>query len=131
MAALKEEEIHEYNASVLERVRQLCVRRGMSITKIEKALGYGNGTVSGWTKAKKKAPYDRIQAIAKLLDVPTIALTGEPSPTGEERNPVTDADLKLALFGSDSEITDAMLEEVKRFAAFVKQREQEKEESRD
>jgi transcriptional regulator with XRE-family HTH domain len=127
MAALTEEEIHEYNDSVLERIRQLCVKRGTSITKIEKTLGYGNGTVSGWTKAKKKAPYDRVEAIAKHLGVPTVALTGEPVPANDERNTVTDADLKFALFGGDGEITDAMFEEVKRFAAFVKQREQEKE----
>lgn len=131
MADLTEEEIHEYNEAVLTRIRQLCSRNNTSITKIEKALNYGNGTVSGWTKAKKKAPYDRIEAIAKHLGVPTVALTGEPAPANHERNAVTDADLKFALFGGDGEITDAMFEEVKRFAAFVKQREQEKEAKQD
>lgn len=126
MRALTEEEIHEYNEAILRRIRELCSRRGTSITKIEKALGYGNGTVSGWTKAKKKAPYDRVEAVAKYLDVPTMALTGEPEPLNRDPNAVTDADIKFALFGGDGEITDAMYEEVKRFAAFVKQREKEK-----
>ena len=85
MTALKEEEIHAYNEAVLARIRQLCVRRGSSITKLEKALGYGNGTVSGWTKAKKKAPYDRIEAIAAYLGVPTVGLTGELRPGGAGR----------------------------------------------
>lgn len=35
---------------------------------------------------------------------------------------VTDDDIKFALFGGDAEITDAMYEEVKRFAEFVKHR---------
>jgi hypothetical protein len=33
---------------------------------------------------------------------------------------VTDEDIKFALFGGDGEITDEMYEEVKRFAAFIK-----------
>ena len=41
---------------------------------------------------------------------------------------VTDDDIKFALFGGDGEITDAMYEEVKQFAAFVRQREAEKKE---
>lgn len=41
---------------------------------------------------------------------------------------VSDDDIKFALFGGSGEITDEMYEEVKRFAAFVRQREKEKSE---
>ena len=85
MAILSESEIHEYNEAVLMRIRQLCVRRKTSITKIEKALGYGNGTVSGWKNAKKKAPLERVVAIAEYLNVPVVALTGG-LPAEEELN---------------------------------------------
>lgn len=37
-----------------------------------------------------------------------------------------DEELKFALFGGDGEITDEMFEEVKRFAKYVKQREEDK-----
>ena len=94
MAALTEEEIHAYNEAVLARIRQLCARRGSSITKLEKALGYGNGTVSGWTKAKKKAPYDRIEAIASYLGIPTVGLTGEERPAMPEHDGLTLDDIK-------------------------------------
>ena len=77
MRPLTDEEIHEYNQAILTRIRELCVRRNTSITKIEKALGYGNGTVSGWKNAKRKAPYDRVVAVANFLNVPVMALTGE------------------------------------------------------
>ena len=45
--------------------------------------------------------------------------------TEQEKNrpAVTDDDIKFALFGGGGEITDAMYEEVKQFAAFVRQRE--------
>ena len=99
--------ISEYNASVLMRIRQMCIERGTSITKIEKALGYGNGTVSGWKNAKKKAPYDRIVAIAEFLDVPVSQLTGdepkfdiqlfaEKNPALENENGITDVQ-KMAI----------------------------------
>ena len=92
--AMSEKEIHAYNEAVLTRIRQLCARKGTSITRIEKALGYGNGTVSGWTKAKKKAPYDRIEAIARFLEIPTVGLTGEGSPARPEPDGLGTEDVK-------------------------------------
>ena len=49
------------------------------------------------------------------------------APLGGKR-PVSDEEIKFALFGGDGEITDEMYAEVKHFAAFVKQREKEKRE---
>lgn len=48
--------------------------------------------------------------------------------TGISSEPPEDMDaaLKFALFGGDGEITDEMFDEVKRFAAYIKQREQDK-----
>ena len=47
-------------------------------------------------------------------------------PTVSGERSVGDDEIKFALFGGDGEITDAMYEEVRRFAAFVKQREADK-----
>ena len=72
-----------------------------------------------------RIPYDRAVLIGKYLDIPVSRiLTGEDNAQLEPaKQTVTDADIKFALFGGDGEITDAMYEEVKRFAAFIKQRE--------
>lgn len=48
------------------------------------------------------------------------------APTKDDKR-ITDDDIKFALFKGDGEITDAMLDEVKAFAAFVQQREKAKE----
>jgi len=89
MENLTQSQIHEYNMAILTRIRELCVSRNTSITKIEKALGYGNGTVSGWNKAKKKAPYDRVVAIAIYLGVsPDYLETGH----RREKAPGTEAE---------------------------------------
>ena len=46
------------------------------------------------------------------------------APTDEGERTVSDDDIKFALFGGDGEITDAMYDEVKRFAQMVKLREE-------
>ena len=48
----------------------------------------------------------------------------EGKPTQDGERVVSDEDIKFALFGGDGEITDAMYEEVKRFARMVKLREE-------
>ena len=50
----------------------------------------------------------------------------EKTPTSEGERTISDNDIKFALFGGDGEITDAMFEEVRQFAAFVKNREAQK-----
>ena len=53
-------------------------------------------------------------------------LTGEKAkaPTPSDGRTVSDDDIKFALFGGDGDITDAMYDEVKRFAQMVKLREE-------
>lgn len=46
------------------------------------------------------------------------------APTPEGERTVSDEDIKFALFGGDGDITDAMFDEVKRFARMVKLREE-------
>ena len=65
----------EFNNTVLGNIKKLCIDHKTSIPKIEKALGYGNGSVSGWSKAKRKAPMDRIEAIAFYFSVDPSELT--------------------------------------------------------
>lgn len=46
--------------------------------------------------------------------------------SADDKHEINDEDIKFALFGGDSEITDAMYDEVRQFAAFVKNREAQK-----
>ena len=67
--------------------------------------------------------------IADFFGVTTDYLLGkesEKTPAESSKRSVSDDEIKFALFGGDGEITDAMYDEVLRFAAFVKQREAEK-----
>lgn len=78
------ETVNTQNETILTNIRQLCVVKRTSIPKIEKALGYGNGSISGWAKAKKRAPQDRVEAVARFLGVTADDLLSEKekSPAG-------------------------------------------------
>ena len=72
-----------------------------------------------------------MQRLASYFGVSVGYLLGEENqttkaPADSGKRSVSDDEIKFALFGGDGEITDAMYDEVKRFAAFVKQREAEK-----
>lgn len=79
--------------------------------------------MSNW-KSRKNNPSDVTKRkIADYFGVPVSELDEEtPTPEGERK--VSDDDIKFALFGGEGEITDAMYEEVKRFALMVKLREE-------
>ena len=107
-----------------DRFQSLCDNRGISVYKACTDIGLNRSAVAKW-KAGGKPTGNTAAKLAAYLGVTTdFLLTGQ-----EEPKPiVTDDDIKFALFGGDGEITDAMYDEVKKFAAFIKQREAEKKE---
>lgn len=111
--------------SFYENYLRLCAEHGETPSGAAAAIGLSNAAATGWKKGK--VPSDlTLSKLAEHFGVTVSDLVSE-SNDGRNASAVSDADLKFALFGGDGEITDAMFEEVKRFAAFVKQREQEKE----
>ena len=66
---------------IIERIRELCKKNGTSVTKLEKALGYGNGSI---TKASTKSlKCDRAIAIAKYFNISVeFLMTGEDPAAG-------------------------------------------------
>ena len=111
--------------NAVERVRAICKERKIPISKLEKDLGFANGYIGQLRKGVFSC--DRLYAIAGYLGVtPEFLQNGDEKDTPVER--VSDDAIKFALFGGDGEITDAMYEEVRAFAAFVKEREARKKE---
>ena len=112
----------------VQYVRDICQQRKIPISQLEKDCGFSNGYLN--PRKMTKIPYDRAQLIAEYLGISvTNILTGqnaEKAPAESGKRSVSDDDIKFALFGGDGEITDAMYQEVRQFAAFVKQREADK-----
>ena len=106
------------------RLKQLCDEKGISVYRACTDIGLNRSAVAKW-KSGGKPNGTTASKLADYFGVTTDYLleqTNEKTP-GEEPRTVSDDDIKFALFGGDGEITDAMYEEVKRFAAFIKQRE--------
>ena len=111
-----------------ERYSALCKEHDETPNSVAKKIGASSGSVTAW----KKGTDPRNATLAKIADffgVSTDYLLGkesEKAPAESGKRSVSDDEIKFALFGGDGEITDAMYEEVKNFAAFVKAREAEK-----
>ena len=61
----------------IDVIRNLCKQKGISISALEKELGFGNGSLG---KAKK-IPAERIRAIARYFNVSMeYLMTGEDQP---------------------------------------------------
>lgn len=54
---------------IVDRIRQLANLKKVSLTKIEKALGFGNGTIGKWTKQSPSC--EKIKLVADYLSTST------------------------------------------------------------
>lgn len=111
-----------------ERVIELSEKKGVSGSRVCLDLGLSKSTLSDIKSGRKKGvSAETAQKFADYFGVTVGYLLGkqetEKAPTEAGERSISDDDIKFALFGGDGEITDAMYEEVRRFAAFVKQRE--------
>lgn len=103
-----------------DKIARLRKRKGIPQKDFAQLLQVTPSAVSQWENGKTTPDISLLKKIADILQTSVSDLMGE---TVKERKP-TDDDLKFALFGGDGDITDAQLEEVRRFAAYVKSRDQ-------
>lgn len=107
-------------------LKSLMDSKGLSNYQLAKDLDVHPSTIANWLAGKRPRKKTLLQ-ISEYFDVSVDYLLGN---LGKENAPAkTDGgaledDIKFALFGGDGEITDAMYEEVKRFARMVKLREE-------
>ena len=109
-----------------DRFQALCEKKGVSVYQACMDAGLNRSAVAKW-KAGGKPNGTSAGKLAAYLGVTTDYLLCGKEPENSGRQ-VSDEEIKFALFGGNGEITDAMYEEVKQFAAFVRQREAEKKE---
>ncbi len=107
-----------------DRIRDARKAAGLTQRQLADSLGVSNTSISNWEKGLSRPDADMIQKLCTYLSVQPNYFYGAENASGTDpRRSVSDEDIKFALFGGDGEITDAMYDEVKRFAAFLKARE--------
>ncbi len=104
------------------------LRKGAKMTQPELAdkLGISRSAVSMYEAGAREPDFETLEDIADLFNVDMNTLIGSENLDSLPFKPPTDDDIKFALFGGRGEITDAMYDEVKNFASFVKKREESK-----
>ena len=110
------------------RFKALCDEKNIIVYRACTDIGLNRSAVAKW-KAGGRPNGTTAAKLADYFGVTTDYLLEQ---TDERTAPdtartVSDEDIKFALFGGSDEITDAMYDEVKRFAAFIRQREETKE----
>ena len=110
------------------RFKALCDEKHISVYRACTDIGLNRSAVAKW-KAGGRPNGTTAAKLADYFGVTTDYLLGqtEERMAREAVRTVTDEDIKFALFGGEGEITDAMYDEVKRFAAYIRQREELKE----
>ncbi|MBR4291374.1 MAG: helix-turn-helix transcriptional regulator [Oscillospiraceae bacterium] len=104
------------------RILNLIMQKDLSYGELSHLTGIPKSALQRYaTGETEKIPFDRLELIAKALGTSSAFLTGREDAAA---HPVNDDDIKFALFGGSGEITDAMYQEVKEFAALVKLREE-------
>lgn len=113
-----------------DRFVYLCSQKGVTPSRAAIDAGISKSLVTKWKTNKVQDPSpDVVRKLAIYFNLTVSEILNEENkkaPTTSGERSVSDDEIKFALFGGDGEITDAMYDEVKRFAAFVKQREAEK-----
>lgn len=103
-------------SDVLANLRK---EKGLTQKQLANDLKLSASTIGNYEQGIRFPDYETLELIADYFNVPMDSLFGKKS---NKTNYISDDVLKFALFGGDKEITDEQLEEVKRFAKFVKER---------
>lgn len=52
---------------IYDKIKELCMRKGMSVRELERKAGLGTGAVSKWNASSPTV--DRLKSVAEVLDV--------------------------------------------------------------
>lgn len=94
------------------RIRELRKQKGYTLDEFSNMLGIARATLGFWEQGKFQPSNDMLIRLSRIFGVSVDYLLGG--------DPITEGDLKVALFGGDGEVTEEMWQEVKDFAQFIK-----------
>lgn len=125
-------------SSFSERLKKAMANKGMRQSELSQITGLDKSLISNYLKGTYQAKQNNLHLIALALnvseawlmgyDVPmerATAKSGSTRPT-DPRFSKEDSDLAFALWGDSENIDEKDIEDVKRFAAFIKEKKQDK-----
>lgn len=103
-----------------DRFVAICKQRNVSPSQVAIQCGFNKSSVTNWKKNGYAPRQEILKKIADYFNVSVDYLLGNESKVPDAEQPATESQIKFALFGGEEDITDEMLDEVKAFAQFVK-----------
>jgi len=113
--------------NIAQQLQILMNSNKISRSALARQIGVHTSTVSNWLDGKD-VKTENLDALCAYFNCSMDYLVGKTNqtkkaPTGKGERPVSEDDIKFALFNGDvDEITDEMYEDVKRFAQFIKEK---------
>lgn len=112
---------------IYENLLRICSEKDITAYKLCVGSGIPKNTMTEMKKGRKKTlSADTLNKISKYLNVSVDEITGSGQATIKPE--VDENDVKVALFGGDDEVTDAMWEEALFAVELIKQRHKQKKE---
>ena len=109
--------------TLYERIIELCKKRGVSGSRMCLDLGLSKSTLSDMKHGRTKGlTTTTAQKIATYLGVSVGYLLGEEDKNEKTPAAISDEDIKVALFGGDTDVSDEMWNEVMNYAEYLKQK---------
>ncbi len=117
-------------SDLYNRIETLCKEHNKSITTMCKESGASRASLSDLKVGRKQSlSAETLSKIAVHFGVSVDYLLGKENkkaPTASGERSVSDAELKFALWGDCEDVSDDDLADVRRYAAFVRERKKEK-----
>ena len=108
--------------ALLPRLKELRIEKGVSQQIIADYLGITRQSYSNYELGNREADYETLTKLAKYFETTVDYLIGNSNLKSPQASSPTDDDIKFALFGGENGISDEAYEDVKRFAAFIKEK---------
>lgn len=112
--------------NMYEKIQQLCVQKGIKPGRVCADTGLSRGMMTDLKMGRtKELSAKNAKIIADYFGVSVGFLMGEENekaPTNAGERKMSDAELKFALWGNCQDINDEDLADVRRYAAFVRER---------
>ena len=111
------------------KLRELRKKTNMTMKELGAALGLAESTISQYETGKRQPDYETLLRLGEFFGVSIDYLLGqetEKAPTKDGERTISDEDIMFALWGEQNDMDKEDLEDVKRYAAFVRERKQKK-----
>lgn len=116
-------------SDLYKRIEALCEKQGINITTMCKGAGVSRASLTDLKMERKQSlSTETLWKIANYFEISMDSLLGaapKKAPTPERARKISDEELKFALWGDSAEIDEEDIADVKRYAAFIKERKRE------